>query len=43
MKESDFGGSLDIITGQRPFHVGIFIGLLAGCYRADHKRRVSVT
>jgi len=35
MKESDFGGSLDIIT-DNVVHVGIFIGLLAGCYRADH-------
>jgi phosphatidylglycerophosphate synthase len=35
MRESDFGGSLDIIT-DNVVHVGIFIGLLAGCYRADH-------
>jgi phosphatidylglycerophosphate synthase len=35
MKESDFGGSLDVIT-DNVVHVAIFIGLLAGCYRADH-------
>lgn len=35
MNESDFGGALDIIT-DNVVHVGIFIGLLAGCYRADH-------
>lgn len=35
MKESNFGGALDIIT-DNVVHVGIFIGLLAGCYRADH-------
>jgi phosphatidylglycerophosphate synthase len=35
MKESDFGGSLDIIT-DNVVHVAIFIGLLAGCYRASH-------
>jgi phosphatidylglycerophosphate synthase len=34
MKESDFGGSLDIIT-DNVVHVAIFIGLLAGCYRAS--------
>jgi phosphatidylglycerophosphate synthase len=35
MKESEFGGALDIIT-DNVVHVGIFIGLLAGCYRASH-------
>src|SRR5260370_14744109 len=35
MKESDFCGSLDIIT-DNVVHVAIFIGLLAGCYRASH-------
>ncbi len=34
MQESDFGGSLDVIT-DNVVHVGIFIGLLAGCYRAS--------
>ena len=35
MKESEFGGSLDIIT-DNVVHVAIFVGLLAGCYRASH-------
>jgi len=35
MKESNFGGALDIVT-DNIVHVGIFVGLLAGCYRASH-------
>jgi phosphatidylglycerophosphate synthase len=34
MNESDFGGALDIVT-DNIVHVGIFVGLLAGCYRAS--------
>jgi len=34
MNESSFGGALDIVT-DNIVHVGIFIGLLAGCYRAS--------
>jgi len=34
MNESNFGGALDIVT-DNIVHVGIFIGLLAGCYRAS--------
>lgn len=35
MKESSFGGALDVVT-DNVVHVGIFIGLLAGCYRVSH-------
>jgi phosphatidylglycerophosphate synthase len=34
MNESSFGGALDIVT-DNIVHVGIFVGLLAGCYRAS--------
>lgn len=34
MNESSFGGTLDIVT-DNIVHVGIFVGLLAGCYRAS--------
>jgi len=35
MKETDFGGALDVAT-DNVVHVAIFVGLLAGCYRANH-------
>jgi phosphatidylglycerophosphate synthase len=35
MAESDFGGALDVAT-DNIVHVAIFVGLLAGCYRAAH-------
>ena len=35
MKETKFGGALDVVT-DNIVHVAIFIGLLAGCYRASH-------
>src|SRR5258708_28119921 len=35
MKESAFGGSLDIIT-DNVVHFAIFVGLLTGCYRVSH-------
>jgi phosphatidylglycerophosphate synthase len=34
MIESDFGGALDIVT-DNVVHVAVFVGLLAGCYRAS--------
>jgi phosphatidylglycerophosphate synthase len=34
MNESSFGGALDVFT-DNIVHVGIFVGLLAGCYRAS--------
>jgi phosphatidylglycerophosphate synthase len=37
MVESDFGGALDVVT-DNIVHVGVFIGLLIGCYRVDHSR-----
>ena len=35
MTESKFGGALDVVT-DNVVHVAVFIGLLAGCYRAGH-------
>lgn len=35
MVESDFGGTLDMIT-DNVVHIAMFIGLLAGCYRVSH-------
>ncbi|MGH7815503.1 MAG: CDP-alcohol phosphatidyltransferase family protein [Candidatus Binataceae bacterium] len=37
MNETPFGGMLDTIT-DNIVHVAVFIGLLAGCYRASHSR-----
>jgi phosphatidylglycerophosphate synthase len=37
MVESEFGGKLDVLT-DNIVHVGVFIGLLVGCYRVDHSR-----
>jgi len=37
MVESKFGGALDLIT-DNVVHVLLFVGLLAGCYRANHSR-----
>ena len=37
MIESDFGGALDIIT-DNVVHAAVFVGLLVGCYRAEHSR-----
>ncbi len=37
MVESKFGGALDVVT-DNIVHVAVFLGLLAGCYRADHSR-----
>jgi phosphatidylglycerophosphate synthase len=34
MKETDFGGMLDVVT-DNIVHVAVFIGLLTGCYRAS--------
>ena len=35
MTETPFGGTLDMVT-DNIVHVGIFVGLLTGCYRASH-------
>jgi phosphatidylglycerophosphate synthase len=35
MVESDFGGTLDILT-DNIVHAAVFIGLLVGCYRVEH-------
>ncbi len=35
MTESKFGGALDVVT-DNIVHVAVFVGLLAGCYRAGH-------
>src|SRR5260221_4997131 len=35
MVESDFGGTLDILT-DNIVHAAVFIGLLIGCYRVEH-------
>ena len=37
MAESKFGGALDVVT-DNVVHVALFVGLLAGCYRASHSR-----
>ena len=37
MVESDFGGTLDVIT-DNIVHAAVFIGLLVGCYRVEHSR-----
>jgi len=37
MVESDFGGALDVAT-DNIVHVGVFVGLLVGCYRVDYSR-----
>ncbi len=34
MSESNFGGKLDVLT-DNIVHVGVFIGIFAGCYRAS--------
>ena len=35
MVESDFGGTLDVLT-DNIVHAAVFIGLLIGCYRVEH-------
>jgi phosphatidylglycerophosphate synthase len=35
MVESDFGGTLDIVT-DNIVHSAVFVGLLIGCYRVEH-------
>jgi phosphatidylglycerophosphate synthase len=35
MVESDFGGTLDVVT-DNVVHAAVFIGLLVGCYRVEH-------
>jgi phosphatidylglycerophosphate synthase len=37
MVESDFGGSLDVLT-DNIVHAAVFVGLLVGCYRVEHSR-----
>jgi phosphatidylglycerophosphate synthase len=37
MVESDFGGTLDVIT-DNVVHAAVFVGLLVGCYRVEHSR-----
>jgi len=37
MVESDFGGTLDIVT-DNIVHTAVFVGLLVGCYRVEHSR-----
>jgi phosphatidylglycerophosphate synthase len=37
MVESDFGGTLDVVT-DNIVHAAVFIGLLVGCYRVEHSR-----
>ena len=35
MVESDFGGTLDVVT-DNIVHAAVFVGLLVGCYRVEH-------
>jgi phosphatidylglycerophosphate synthase len=35
MVESDFGGTLDVVT-DNIVHAAVFIGLMVGCYRVEH-------
>jgi phosphatidylglycerophosphate synthase len=37
MVESDFGGTLDVVT-DNIVHAAVFVGLLVGCYRVEHSR-----
>ncbi len=37
MVESEFGGTLDVVT-DNIVHVAVFVGLLVGCYRVEHSR-----
>ncbi|MGH7925507.1 MAG: CDP-alcohol phosphatidyltransferase family protein [Candidatus Binatus sp.] len=37
MVESDFGGTLDVLT-DNIVHVAVFVGLFVGCYRVEHSR-----
>jgi phosphatidylglycerophosphate synthase len=37
MVESDFGGTLDVVT-DNVVHAAVFVGLLVGCYRVEHSR-----
>ena len=37
MIESDFGGTLDVVT-DNVVHAAVFIGLLVGCYRVEYSR-----